>query len=211
MKGFYNGWDYYDSGSNAPVTGRWCAYSAGVRMSAADETAIRRMIDQRVCDYPPDGHGNWRWDRQPPHAMQPGEFEAMIQYPVVGHRFNMAANSKTGRPQGQFEVVQVSGEYAVLPGGLGIYDTVIRFVSSEIGTKVKLDEYNYAVDVRLAAERAGQAGGDSAGDTPAGGGGGDPSAGGGGGPQNVRPPGRLDAAAGFVVDCTSLQTLPHPH
>ena len=44
--------------------------------------------------------------------------------------------------------------------GLGVYDTVIRFVSSEVGTKVKLDEYNYAVDVRLAAERARQAGGD---------------------------------------------------
>jgi hypothetical protein len=41
-----------------PVTGKWVAFSRGIRMCAGTEDAIKRIIDQRIKDYPNDGHGN---------------------------------------------------------------------------------------------------------------------------------------------------------
>jgi hypothetical protein len=57
MAGVYRGWDIYYS-PTAPVTGKYRAVSFGVSMCAGSRVAIERMIDQRLIDYPGDGHGN---------------------------------------------------------------------------------------------------------------------------------------------------------
>lgn len=49
----YKGWAVYDNGpSYHPVTGRWVAVRFGVRMGANTEALLRRMIDNRVAEYP---------------------------------------------------------------------------------------------------------------------------------------------------------------
>lgn len=55
-KGWQISWD-----SRRPLTGQFEAESKGVRMSAASEQAIRRLVDVRVKEYPPDGHGDPFW------------------------------------------------------------------------------------------------------------------------------------------------------
>jgi len=52
----YRGWEitYND---RRPVTGVFEAESHGVTMSAGTRAAIFQMIDQRIKDYPPNGHG----------------------------------------------------------------------------------------------------------------------------------------------------------
>lgn len=52
----YRGWEitYND---RRPVTGVFVAESHGVAMSAGTRDAIFRMIDQRIKDYPANGHG----------------------------------------------------------------------------------------------------------------------------------------------------------
>jgi hypothetical protein len=52
----YRGWKLSYSASR-PVTGTWVAASFGVELSASSEDAIKRMVDQRIKDYPLDGHG----------------------------------------------------------------------------------------------------------------------------------------------------------
>ena len=38
-----------------PVTGIWVAERRGVTMCAGTEEAIKRMVDTRVCEWPPTG------------------------------------------------------------------------------------------------------------------------------------------------------------
>lgn len=51
----HRGWEI--SEYDEPVTGKFVAKSFGVKMSAGSRDAIVAMIDQRIKDYPPNGHG----------------------------------------------------------------------------------------------------------------------------------------------------------
>jgi len=52
----YRGWKItYDEGR--PITGRYEAESFGVGLSAGSLDALKRMVDTRIRDYPPNGHG----------------------------------------------------------------------------------------------------------------------------------------------------------
>lgn len=53
----YRGWHLSYSDSR-PVTGKYVAQSYGVELSAGSLEALCRMVDQRIRDYPGDGHGN---------------------------------------------------------------------------------------------------------------------------------------------------------
>ena len=44
-----------------PVTGRWVAESAGVRLSAGSKGGIFAAVARRCADYPPNGHGSPRF------------------------------------------------------------------------------------------------------------------------------------------------------
>lgn len=57
MSSHYKGW-IIEFCKWMPVTGKWVAFSRGIRMCAGTEDAIKRIIDQRIKDYPNDGHGN---------------------------------------------------------------------------------------------------------------------------------------------------------
>jgi hypothetical protein len=46
---FYRGW-HLDFNPRRPVTGTWKAQQRGVTMSAASQTALQNMIDQRMQD-----------------------------------------------------------------------------------------------------------------------------------------------------------------
>lgn len=50
----YKGWRYNHSPSR-PNTGVWRAERAGVTLSADNEELLKRMIDQRIRDYPASG------------------------------------------------------------------------------------------------------------------------------------------------------------
>lgn len=52
----YRGWNI-DYSASRPATGVYRAESHGVTLSANNRVAIERMVDQRIRDYPPDGHG----------------------------------------------------------------------------------------------------------------------------------------------------------
>ena len=57
----YRGWTIA-FGENLPLTGRWTTVSFGVVMCAGTEEAIKRMIDTRIREYPPNGHGcSFEW------------------------------------------------------------------------------------------------------------------------------------------------------
>jgi hypothetical protein len=53
----YRGWAISFS-RHRPVTGLWAAESFGVGMNSSTLPSLQRMIDQRIRDYPADGHGN---------------------------------------------------------------------------------------------------------------------------------------------------------
>lgn len=55
----YRGWNITFRATR-PVTGRYVAESYGVELSAGTRAAIERMVDQRIRDYPPNGHGGHR-------------------------------------------------------------------------------------------------------------------------------------------------------
>jgi hypothetical protein len=52
----YMGWRISFAKSR-PVTGTWAAESFGIRLSAGSEEAVKRMVNNRISQYPPDGHG----------------------------------------------------------------------------------------------------------------------------------------------------------
>lgn len=52
----YRGWQITFS-ELRPVTSRFVAQSKGVELNAGSEDAIHRMVDTRIREYPPDGHG----------------------------------------------------------------------------------------------------------------------------------------------------------
>ena len=53
----YRGWDI-GRGPAHPVTGQWRAESFGVTMSASTRIQLERMVDFRIRERPPNGHGN---------------------------------------------------------------------------------------------------------------------------------------------------------
>ena len=58
----YRGWKLSHCVSR-PVTGVWVAESFGVELSAGSEDAIKRIVDQRIKDYPQDGHGKGQHEK----------------------------------------------------------------------------------------------------------------------------------------------------
>lgn len=44
---------------NHPITGAYRAESHGVTMSSSSLEGIRAMIERRIKEYPPNGHGNY--------------------------------------------------------------------------------------------------------------------------------------------------------
>lgn len=55
----YRGWKITFSATR-PVTGLYVAESYGVELSAGTRVAIERMVDRRIQDYPPNGHGAYQ-------------------------------------------------------------------------------------------------------------------------------------------------------
>jgi hypothetical protein len=55
----YLGWEVWEVPAFSPKAGSqpWRASSRGVEMCANSEDAIRRMVEQRCRDFPPNGHG----------------------------------------------------------------------------------------------------------------------------------------------------------
>jgi hypothetical protein len=52
----YRGWKISYSATRS-VTGVYVAESHGVTLSAHNRVDIERVVDQRIRDYPPNGHG----------------------------------------------------------------------------------------------------------------------------------------------------------
>lgn len=57
MSDVYRGWTITYS-AKRPATGTYVASSKGVDLNGSSRVAIERSIDQRIEQYPPDGHGN---------------------------------------------------------------------------------------------------------------------------------------------------------
>jgi hypothetical protein len=56
LRHYYRGWTItYDR--KRPETGKYEAESKGIILSARSRVEIERIVDQRIRDYPDDGHG----------------------------------------------------------------------------------------------------------------------------------------------------------
>jgi hypothetical protein len=55
-KDTYRGWKISFAESR-PATSKWVAESFGIELPADSEKAVKRMVDTRISEYPPDGHG----------------------------------------------------------------------------------------------------------------------------------------------------------